>query len=99
MKRPQTQIKKPVLNTTEALKFATESIKTENTRVTKEKINKTAQRASEGVNNARVFFAPEGDKRLTINIREDLHKRLKIAAIEKEMTAGEIIEQLVEKYI
>lgn len=99
MKHPQTQIKKPVLNTTEALKFATESIETKNTSLTKEKEKENTQRASENLNKKRVFFAPKGDKRLTINIREDLHKRLKIAAIEKEITAGEIIEELVRKYL
>ena len=46
----------------------------------------------------RVSFAPEGDKRLTINIRDDLHKELKIAAIELASTAGDINEQLIEKY-
>ena len=65
------------------------------------KEKKTAPRASKVVssNSARVFFAPEGDKRLTINMREDLHKRLKIAAIEQGSTVGEILEKLVEEYL
>ncbi|WP_430233714.1 hypothetical protein [Nitrosomonas communis] len=30
---------------------------------------------------------------------KDLHKKLKIAAIENGITVGEIIEQLTEKYL
>lgn len=39
---------------------------------------------------------PEGDVRLTANIREDLHLRLKIAAVRQRTTIGELIEQWVE---
>ena len=44
-------------------------------------------------------LVPEGDIRLTANIREDLHLRLKIAAAKQRTTIGEIIEELVEKYV
>ncbi|WP_298439066.1 plasmid partition protein ParG [Geobacter sp.] len=44
-------------------------------------------------------LVPEGDVRLTANIREDLHLRLKIAAARQRTTIGELIELLVEKYI
>ncbi|WP_432823114.1 plasmid partition protein ParG [Trichloromonas sp.] len=44
-------------------------------------------------------LVPEGDIRLTANIREDLHLRLKIAAARQRTTIGEIIEELVEKYV
>jgi len=44
-------------------------------------------------------LVPEGDIRLTANIREDLHLRLKIAAAKQRTTIGEIIEDLVEKYV
>jgi hypothetical protein len=47
----------------------------------------------------KTFFAPEGDKRLTINMRVDLYRKLKTAAAEKNTTSGEIIEQLIEKYL
>ncbi|NYT79862.1 hypothetical protein H0A71_23135 [Alcaligenaceae bacterium] len=46
---------------------------------------------------SRVFNAPEGYRRLTINLREDLHKKLKIAAIEQDSTATDIIMQLLEQ--
>jgi hypothetical protein len=45
----------------------------------------------------RAFFAPEGHRRLTINLREDLHKKLRMAAIEQDCTATDIIERLLIK--
>lgn len=95
----QAQIRKPILNTTEALKFATESIKTGNEGNIKNKDKIRAQTGLNSSGNTRIFFAPEGDKRLTINIKQELHKKLKIEAIEKGITVGEIIEQLVEKHL
>ncbi len=44
-------------------------------------------------------LVPAGDVRLTINIRQDLHLRLKIAAAHGRTTIGEIIEELVEQYV
>ena len=44
-------------------------------------------------------LVPEGDTRLAANIRKDLHKRLKHAAIDKEVTIGELIESLIEKHL
>jgi len=43
----------------------------------------------------RAFFAPHGYRRLTINLREDLHKRLRLVAVEQDCTATEIIERLL----
>ena len=45
----------------------------------------------------RVFHAPEGYKRLTINVPAELHKRLKILAIERETTATDILMSLLER--
>jgi hypothetical protein len=45
----------------------------------------------------RIFHAPEGHRRLTINLRDDLHKKLRMAAVERDCTATEIIEQLLAK--
>lgn len=42
---------------------------------------------------------PEGDVRLTANIRDDLHLKLKIAAARRRTTIGELIEELVEKHL
>lgn len=41
-------------------------------------------------------FAPEGDSRITANIRTDLHKRLKIMAVHQKTTVGELIEQWIQ---
>ncbi|RLD05572.1 MAG: hypothetical protein DRI65_08495 [Chloroflexota bacterium] len=91
-----TQIGKPQLKAAEALAFASEGDKTEKTTKTTKLPKTKAQKARA---KKRVFHAPEGDKRLTINIKEDLHKKLKIAAINNDMTAGELIEALIEKHL
>ena len=41
---------------------------------------------------------PPGDVRLTANIREDLHLKLKIKAAQARTTIGELIEQWVETW-
>ena len=38
-------------------------------------------------------YAPEGFRRLTINLPEALHKKLKLAAIERDCTATDIVER------
>ena len=45
----------------------------------------------------RVFNAPEGHRRLTINLPIELHKKLKLAAVNRDVTATEIIESLLLK--
>lgn len=45
----------------------------------------------------RVFFAPEGHRRLTINLREDLHKKLRLMAVEQDTTITDILTRLVNK--
>jgi hypothetical protein len=42
---------------------------------------------------------PDGDVRLTANIRQDLHLKLKIAAATRRTTIGELLENLVEQYL
>jgi len=92
-------ITKPQLDIAQALTFATGTIENEKIGNYKSKGKIIAPRASKKANNTRIFFAPEGDKRLTINLNADLHKKLKIAAIEQDITAGEIIEKLIKKYL
>lgn len=43
-------------------------------------------------------LVPTGDMRLTANIREDLHLKLKIRAAQERTTVGELIEQWVESW-
>lgn len=52
---------------------------------------------SKGGSSTRVFNAPAGYRRLTINLPESLHKKLRMAAIEGDCTATEIIERLLNK--
>ena len=44
----------------------------------------------------RAGLVPEGDVRLTANIRGDLHLKLKIRAAQERTTVGELIEQWIE---
>jgi hypothetical protein len=39
---------------------------------------------------------PAGDVRLTVNIRDDLHQRLRIRAVQERTTAGDLIEKWIE---
>lgn len=41
---------------------------------------------------------PEGDVRLTANIRGDLHLKLKIKAAQERTTIGELIERWIENW-
>ena len=41
---------------------------------------------------------PDGDVRLTANIRQDLHLRLKIEAAHRRTTVGELIEEMIDKH-
>ena len=42
---------------------------------------------------------PDGDVRLTANIRQDLHLRLKIEAAHRRITIGDLIEELIQKNV
>lgn len=44
-------------------------------------------------------LVPKGDVRLTANIRADLHRKLKHAAVDGGTTVGELLEGLIEKYL
>lgn len=46
---------------------------------------------------SRVFHAPEGYRRLTINLPEEMHKKLKLVAVLRECTVTEIIETCLQK--
>lgn len=47
----------------------------------------------------RAFVAPEGHKRLTINLPEDLHRKLRQAALDRDCNATDIIVSLLEKEV
>ena len=56
-------------------------------------VSKTQERVT------KIFHAPEGYKRLTINLREDIHKKIKMKAIEEDCTVTDIITKLLEKEV
>ena len=41
-------------------------------------------------------MVPAGDIRLTVNVRADIHQRLKIRAVQERTTVGDLIEGWVE---
>ena len=42
---------------------------------------------------------PEGDARLAVNIDKRLHKKLKLEAVKRETTIGELLEGLIKKHL
>jgi predicted HicB family RNase H-like nuclease len=38
---------------------------------------------------------PQGDVRLTLNVREELHQKIKIASAMTRVTMGQLVEQLI----
>lgn len=44
----------------------------------------------------RSFHAPEGDRRLTVNVSKELHQKLKMAAVMAHTTVGELIEKFAK---
>ncbi len=39
---------------------------------------------------------PSGDVRLTLNVRKELHRNLKMAGVMTETTMGELVEMLIK---
>lgn len=87
--------KKPALNTDAALKFASQ----EAPQAAKKARGISGHRQAAKSVKAVSGLVPDGDVRLTSNIRQDLHLKLKIAAAERRTTIGEIIEELVKRYL
>ena len=53
--------------------------------------------AKQTATGTRVFFAPEGHRRLTINVTHEMHKKLRLMAVEQDTTITEILTRLVER--
>ena len=49
------------------------------------------------MNNNRSGMVPDGDVRLTANVKRELHQKLKMASVMTRTTMGELIEQLIAK--
>lgn len=56
---------------------------------------KGAARSENAATGQKSGLVPEGDVRLTANIRGDLHLKLKIRAAQERTTVGELIEQWI----
>lgn len=98
MKKTAAQVRKPSFDASAALAFATGEAQPDKPIPTPRppQVNR-----SKGLSGK----VPEGDVRLTCNIRTDLHLKLKIAAatrqaeLGKAFTVGELIEEMAEKYL
>lgn len=55
-----------------------------------------ASRAENSSKGRKSGLLPAGDVRLTANIREDLHLKLKLMAARERTTIGELIEKWIE---
>lgn len=88
-----TTLKKPALNADAVRAFAEGD---QSAKQTKGKA-KAAPKAENAATGQKSGLVPEGDVRLTANIREDLHLKLKIEAAKRRTTVGELLEQLIER--
>lgn len=98
-KRP---LVKPAISKKKALEFAEGSTAAtgDTERPGQGKGKKAASSASQGLverPGGTSGKVPQGDVRLTANIRQDLHLRLKIAAAEQRTTIGELLEEMIEE--
>ena len=91
-------IKKPIIqnkvSAADALKFAIEPVKKQISKGIGE-VKKVAQKGMQGAE-IKSGLVPEGDVRLTANIRSDLHMKLKMKSVLERTTIGELIEDLIE---
>lgn len=92
MKAKKPSVQKPVLDGELALSFA------EGKGSRSKKQGGTRARAGK-MDDSRSGKVPEGDVRLTVNVREDLHLRLKVEAAHRRTTIGEIIEELIDAHV
>jgi hypothetical protein len=89
-----TTLKKPTLSTAAVQAFAEGATSAPNATAK----GKGAARAEVAPVGQKSGLVPEGDVRLTANIRGDLHLKLKIRAAQERTTVGELIEQWVESW-
>jgi hypothetical protein len=90
-------LKKPTLNT-EAVRAFAEGATGATGAPSKAGRPKATLRSENAPAGFKSGLIPEGDQRLTANIRSDLHLKLKIRAATERTTVGELIEQWVESW-
>jgi hypothetical protein len=88
MARNVAQLKKPTLERGDVLGFAENAGQPSAARA-----RSSAASASKGEKSGLI---PEGDVRLTANVRADLHMKLKMRAVQNRTTVGELIEEWIE---
>lgn len=94
-KKKQASLRKPVLSSDDVLQFAESGRGGRSS--SKARGSKPA--AASGEVSPASRFPPSGDVRLTVNLRGDLHMRLKMEAVKRRTTVGEILEELVQQHI
>jgi predicted HicB family RNase H-like nuclease len=87
-------LKKPTL-AEDALAFAEGDTKPKAT-VKKAAVKKTAQKARQKSVPGQL---KEGDVKLTANVKEELHTKLKVKAAMERTSISDIVERLLEKYM
>jgi hypothetical protein len=92
--RKAAQISKPSihLDTSGALAFATESTEAGQVVESQRRVSREATKAVSGL-------VPVGDVRLTANIKEHLHMKLKMESVTRRTTIGELLEELIERHL
>jgi hypothetical protein len=90
MARNVTPLKKPTLGRDAVLGFAEATSRSPATRT-----RSSAATAPQGEKSGLI---PEGDVRLTANVRGDLHMALKMRAVQERTTVGELIEAWIASW-
>jgi hypothetical protein len=90
MARNITQLKKPTLAREDVLEFAENAGRPPAVRVRSSAVN-----APKGQKSGLI---PEGDVRLTANVRADLHMKLKMKAVQERTTVGDLIEAWIASW-
>lgn len=90
MARNVTQLKKPVLGREAVLGFAEGAARSPAAR--------TRSSAATAPKGEKSGLIPEGDVRLTANVRADLHMALKMRAVQERTTVGELIEAWIQSW-
>lgn len=87
-------LKKPIITSEAVMAFA-EGAQTAKTVTARGTGLSKSENAPKGQKSG---LLPPGDVRLTANIREDLHLKLKIRAAQERTTIGELIESWIETW-
>lgn len=86
-------LKKPTLQRDAVLSFAEGKKRTAGSPAGR--VKSSAANAARGEKSGLI---PEGDVRLTANVRADLHMKLKMRAVQERTTVGELIEAWIASW-